>query len=293
MNNKILYFGYGSNLDYLDWNAWCEKKGYDPSGLVELGPAWLPDFEMRFHYHSSGRKGGAADVVEMGEGCAVPGALFEMDEKTLAAMDEKEGHPDYYERRDVHVSLADGRIVKALTYTVVDDKIRDHHVLPTEDYEDLIYGGLMKLGLPTEELTRAVLDKKREGADKLLNHVFVYGTLMESCKREDVIWAIGPSNKENAKTKGRLMDLGDYPGMKPDVRDGIIGELYTFPDIERALSRLDRIEGFDRDDHENSLFLRTIVKVLVNDRFEWAWTYIYNGDDGVEIPSGDWRNRNY
>ena len=105
MSEKTLYFGYGSNLDHEDWSGWCEDRDLDPSGLVELGPAWLPDFDMKFHYYSNGREGGAADVVYAGPGHAVPGALFEMDEKAHKAMDRKEGHPNYYERRDVNVIL--------------------------------------------------------------------------------------------------------------------------------------------------------------------------------------------
>ena len=290
MSEKTLYFGYGSNLDHDDWSGWCEKKGYDPSRLVELGPAWLPDFEMRFHYHSSGRKGGAADVVEMGEGCAVPGALFEMDEKTLAAMDEKEGHPDYYERRDVNVILADGSIVKALTYTVVEKKILDYHEPPTEDYANLISNGLKRLGLPTHFLDAAVNDSSA-GVD--LSDIFVYVTLMQGESRNVALISHPHELLGSESVAGSLVDLGDFPGLTNKEYSMVHGELYAVGDISRLISDLDRIEGFYGYGQQNSLFTRMIAEVEIGASRQWAWTYIYNGDDGVEIPSGDWRNRNY
>ena len=51
----VLYFAYGSNLDFDDWSRWCKQKQKDPSGLVELEPAFLPDYELRFHYYSGSR----------------------------------------------------------------------------------------------------------------------------------------------------------------------------------------------------------------------------------------------
>ena len=48
----MLYFAYGSNLDAENWALWCETKGYDSVSIEPLGPAWLPDHELVFHYQS-------------------------------------------------------------------------------------------------------------------------------------------------------------------------------------------------------------------------------------------------
>ena len=290
MSEKTLYFGYGSNLDHDDWSDWCEKKGHDPSGLVELGPAWLPDFKMKFHYYSGNREGGAADVVYAGPGRAVPGALFEMDEATLVAMDQKEGHPKYYERRDVNVILADGSIVKALTYTVVDEKILAYHEPPTEEYANLIFRGLQRLGLPTHFLEAAVNDYPEDDG---LTELFVYGTLMQDESRNVALNSHPHQLLGSGSVAGGLVDLGDFPGLISKEYSLVHGEFYTVDDISRLICDLDRIEGFYGYGQQNSLFTRMIIEVEFQGSSQWAWTYIYNGEEGVEIPSGDWRNRNY
>ena len=85
-----LYFGYGSNLDWDDWKSWCEKKNLRYDGLVEISPCWLPNYSLKFHYFSDGRKGGAADFTETGRVLAVPGVLFLMKDVSLEVMDQKE-----------------------------------------------------------------------------------------------------------------------------------------------------------------------------------------------------------
>ena len=80
MPQNRLYFGYGSNLDWNDWVQYCEKKSAHPDGLKEREPAWLVGHHLKFHYHSRGRKGGAADVVPIDAYHATPGALFDVSE---------------------------------------------------------------------------------------------------------------------------------------------------------------------------------------------------------------------
>ena len=288
MSDKTLYFGYGSNLDREDWNKWCNERGHDPSGLVELGPAWLPEYQMMFHYYSHGRGGGAADVVHVGPGFAVPGALFEMDEEALVAMDKKEGHPNYYERKNVHVCLADGRVVEALTYTVVERKILEEHQPPTEEYANLISNGLERLGLPTYFLEAAATNRLLSDG---LPQLFTYGTLMQGESRSAALNAHPHRMLGSASVVGGLVDLGDFPGLIPQGTSIGHGEFYFIEDIAKLIGYLDRIEGFYGYGHDKSLFVRSIIKVEIGGSRQWAWTYIYNGERGKEIPSGDWHER--
>ena len=77
------HFGYGSNLNWDDWKKWCNERGKDPNSLkVEPGTFFLPDYELDFHYYSSGRDGGALDVVKL-RGHAVAGKLFKVDRKSV------------------------------------------------------------------------------------------------------------------------------------------------------------------------------------------------------------------
>ena len=288
MSDKTLYFGYGSNLDREDWNKWCNERGHDPSGLVELGPAWLPEYQMMFHYYSHGRGGGAADVVHVGPGFAVPGALFEMDEEALVAMDKKEGHPNYYERKNVHVCLAGGRVVEALTYTVVERKILEEHQPPTEEYANLISNGLERLGLPTYFLEAAATNRLLSDG---LPQLFTYGTLMQGESRSAALNAHPHRMLGSASVVGGLVDLGDFPGLVHEESSIVHGEFYFIEDIAKLIGYLDRIEGFYGYGHDKSLFVRSIIKVEIGGSRQWAWTYIYNGERGKEIPSGDWHER--
>jgi hypothetical protein len=146
---RTLYFGYGSNLDRNDWLEWCEEKGVNPSGIEEITPCWLPDYRLKFHYRSSRRRGGAADVVPAGCGHAVPGVLFALSDGALANMDRKEGHPNYYERCNVNVLLPNGTSIEAVTYTLVEHR-KGEYVAPTAHYAGLVRRGLERRNLPIE-----------------------------------------------------------------------------------------------------------------------------------------------
>ena len=99
MTQNRLYFGYGSNLDWNDWVQYCEKNNANPNGLKEREPAWLVEHHLKFHYYSSGREGGAADVVPVNNAHATPGVLFDVDEEAWAILVRKEGAPNYYEEK--------------------------------------------------------------------------------------------------------------------------------------------------------------------------------------------------
>ena len=284
----MLYFGYGSNLDWDDWSEWCLDNGFGPEGMTEIGPAWLPDHSMAFHYHSSSRNGGAADIVRTKKGCAVPGVLFRLDEQALRAMDRKEGHPSYYERRIVHPTTPDGVEHEALTYTVVAKKVKDEHIAPTQGYESLIRGGLERRGLPSDELNSALND---DGVDHHISKIFVYGTLMEGESRHNVIGHLASGEGVKATCKGGLQDLGSFPGMVPDEESEVKGELYSFSEMSAILQTLDSIEGYQGPGDMHSLYKRTIVRAKSIEEDEWAWTYIYNGKGGSRIESGDWHQR--
>ena len=288
---EVLYFGYGSNLDWSDWKSWCERKHLPHDGLVEKGPCWLPNYTMKFHYFSAGREGGAADIVENGRGHAVPGVLFSMDEGALAAMDRKEGtRAGIYARRTVHVALPDGSFTEALTYCVTPERREDRFIQPTKHYISLIENGLKKRKLPIGELKNAI---ENFSPSFPLEKIFVYGTLMRGEIRSSTTEQICIGEGKSATVKGDLADLGAFPGMIEG--DGTIkGELYHLDQVYTALQTLDSIEGFYGYGSEDSLYNRTIVKVQTDDGIEWAWTYMYNEQNGSlnpKIKSGDWRNR--
>tara|TARA_B100000965_G_scaffold67010_1_gene52534 strand:- start:476 stop:1345 length:870 start_codon:yes stop_codon:yes gene_type:complete len=282
-----LYFAYGSNLDFEDWSKWCAKKQADPSGMVEIEPAFLPDYELKFHYYSGNREGGAADVVPSSVGNLVPGVLFELNSKTLELMDDKEGVKyNCYERKWVEVIKFDGSIVKALTYVVCQEKIQNNYVEPTSKYVNLIRNGLIKRGLPIE-----YLDNSLGTAISTLNYIFVYGTLMKQESRNGILEQYSAEFLGQNSITGKLLHLSNFPGMIHDDNSEISGELYHCQEIGECLSKLDWIEGFYGYNSNDSLFTRIITKVNDENNPKWAWTYKYNGESGKIIKSGDWRAR--
>ena len=287
MNSERLYFGYGSNLDADDWAAWCSARAADPTSMVELGPAWLLDHSLRFHYRSKGRGGGAADVVEDSRGTAVPGALFSLSEEGWKWMDRKEGHPNVYRQTPVRVITLEGEVVEAITYVVQPKHQRGELVVPTEAYAGLIRRGLKKRKLPIGHLNSAI---EKFDSQSTIEHVFVYGTLMKGKERWPRMHSWATEGPSNGHVQGRLYHLGHYPGMRLDEEGLVHGELYRCEDINGALEELDAIEGVDSVDPQSGLYLRLPVRVETGTGPCWAWAYVINRlpSSSVPLDQGRW-----
>lgn len=280
---SILYFGYGSNLDNEDWTIWCEKRGDDPSGLIEIGAAWLDGYQLCFDYYSRSRKGGAANLKKTNrKNTATPGALFEIDDYTLDLLDRKEGVniEDCYQREIVTVYTQDGSSHQAITYT--HHSSEDVYYEPTKNYEALIRNNLERLELPSDWLDYAI----NKSPQPEFNLIFVYGTLMKGMSRHSEIESdcdfLGYGT-----VKGELYQISDFPGLVPGNQD-VYGELYRAKEATGLIKRLDWIEGFIGD---YPLFSRVIQRVYSSKEKLWAYTYQYSrpiGDSKL-IQSNCWR----
>ena len=285
MTQNRRYLGYGSNLDWDDWVAFCRKHNANPDGLMERAPAWLVEHHLKFHYYSSGRKGGAADVVSINTYHATPGALFDVDEEAWTTLVRKEGAPNYYEEKEVLVIGSDGTLQKATTFVVCEHRQKPDFVQPTDEYRQLIHDGLEHRGLPTFGLDQAL---QHSFDQPTINHLFVYGTLMSGQNRFN---QLEPYVRSSTKgwTKGQLHHLGSFPGLKLD--EGVVhGELIEMRDVEQCLERTDGIEGFRGFGHQDSFYDRTIVQVQTEQGVVWAWTYVYahDVDEDSIIEDGRW-----
>ncbi|HJM54928.1 MAG TPA: gamma-glutamylcyclotransferase [Poseidonia sp.] len=286
---KQLYFSYGSNMDQDDWAAWCRGKGLDPSGLVELGPAWLPDYTLKFHYYSSRRKGGAADVVPSVRGSIVPGIMFEVNEDTLATLDLKEGAPNSYQRTHVTIIDDNGSLRQAITYTVLKSRYSGGYERPHRDYIHLIRHNLLRHKLPIENLNSAI---ENNNNIPFLDHVFVYGTLRQGECRSASMSKLAKESISHATVLGTLHNHGAYPGLIPEGNTVVVGELHRCQNITDALAVLDGIEGFHSYDEGENLYNRTVKKVTIQGKEQWAWTYLTNLPTSEQsiITSGDWKS---
>ena len=140
---RSYYFAYGSNLDLRQMRRRCP-------GSVALGRARLPGYRLAFTRYATKRRGGVADVIAE-EGAEVWGALYDIDEANLAALDEFEGAPRAYRRETIAVIDDEGAEREAFIYIAN----RTGTFAPGRDYLALIVRGAREHGLP-EEYIRAI-----------------------------------------------------------------------------------------------------------------------------------------
>src|SRR5687767_9811042 len=124
--------------------------------------------------------------------------------------------------------------------------------------------------------------------------VFVYGSLRSGFQSTAYEYISRYFNFfGDAKVKGKLFGLGEYPGAVPTQEDTFIrGELYIVKnenEFSWAIAQLDDYEGVLVEPNEKPLYRREIADIYVNDAIVPAWIYWYNGNvsDKPVISSGD------
>lgn len=125
-------------------------------------------------------------------------------------------------------------------------------------------------------------------------YVFVYGSLRKGFQSSAYEYISRYFNFfGEAKVKGKLFDLGEYPAAIPVSGDAFIkGELYIVKnenEFSWAIAQLDDYEGVLVEPHEQPLYRREIADTFINDAIVPAWMYWYNGDVSGKpaITSGD------
>jgi len=126
-------------------------------------------------------------------------------------------------------------------------------------------------------------------------NLFVYGSLRSGFKSPAYEYISRFfSFVGDAKVKGKLFDLGLYPGGVPSSDESYLtGELYTIrheSDFTWAIGQLDDYEGISVEFGEAQLYKRELVDVFMNNNASaFAWIYWYNGSvEGKPlIESGD------
>jgi gamma-glutamylcyclotransferase (GGCT)/AIG2-like uncharacterized protein YtfP len=111
--------------------------------------------------------------------------------------------------------------------------------------------------------------------------LFAYGTLMHGYGLHGVL-APRATAMGAATVRGRLVDLGSYPGLI-DGAGRVHGEIYRLDDPE-LLSVLDRAEGYN-------FVRRRGMATLADGRRVRAWLYHYRGprERATPIPDGNYR----
>lgn len=96
-----------------------------------------------------------------------------------------------------------------------------------------------------------------------------------------------------ARVRGKLYDLGDYPGVVPSSEDHrwVRGEVYELDEGVDVLATLDRYEGCHSGDPEPHEFERVTGDATFEDgKTVQVWIYVYKMrvDEKPEITSGDY-----
>jgi gamma-glutamylcyclotransferase len=132
-----LYFAYGSNLSSAQMHASCPGHRF-------LGPARLDGRRLEFRRRSRRWGGGAADIA-VAPAESVWGALYELPDGAVDALDAREGAGFAYRRIEVEVDR-DGERVAAVAYEVADKEPAE--LPPTAGYVEALIGGARERGLP-------------------------------------------------------------------------------------------------------------------------------------------------
>jgi gamma-glutamylcyclotransferase (GGCT)/AIG2-like uncharacterized protein YtfP len=128
-----------------------------------------------------------------------------------------------------------------------------------------------------------------------ITHLFVYGTLRRGFHHPAYQYiAKHLVELGEAQVKGKLYDLGEYPGAIPTSENFFIkGELYELKEageFEWVIKQLDDYEGLNPEEGETFLYTRGPVQALYNNQPVDAWMYWYNKNVAGKplISSGDY-----
>lgn len=155
---RKVYFAYGSNMSVRRLTQRV------PSARV-LGVGTLDDHQLMFRKKSN-RDGSAKCDVAPSSGCRVVGVLFKIDPGEEKNLDRAEGLGKGYRKKDVDVSDAAGRNVRAFTYYASEGDI-DPTLKPYTWYVEHVLFGAKEAALPAKyidslEAVESVVDPDPE-----------------------------------------------------------------------------------------------------------------------------------
>lgn len=123
---------------------------------------------------------------------------------------------------------------------------------------------------------------------------FVYGTLREGFRNYARLLEGNTTNIEQATLEGfEMYSVHDsFPAILP-AEGTIVGELITIKEeiYDQVLRNLDRLEGYNPQSKDNSMYLREKREVITsNGEKVEAYVYIWNeSEPRQKVESGDWK----
>jgi gamma-glutamylcyclotransferase (GGCT)/AIG2-like uncharacterized protein YtfP len=135
--SKHYYLAYGMNTDpaAMDYDSHCKP----------IGAATLEGYHLEFEYFATIEPGGS-----------MQGVLWEIDDETLYYLDNREGYPNYYNRRVVnvfHETETYGAIVYFMTDRYISASVDKS---PPQHYVDRLTIGYTQFGIPLTQIEEAL-----------------------------------------------------------------------------------------------------------------------------------------
>lgn len=124
--------------------------------------------------------------------------------------------------------------------------------------------------------------------------IFLYGTLRRGASRDATRFYSGVEFIVTARVRGRLYDLGEYPGLRLDgTADWVVGEVFDV--TPGALAGLDEWEGIPAGATEGGEYRRLRADVVTEGGGTLpCWVYEVSAERVAGAPviaSGDWLAR--
>jgi len=215
--------------------------------------------------------------------------MFAVSDRALEILDRKESSGHVYRRVPRTILTEDGLASEASVYEVEPGR-RLSHVPPAAEYLEIVRRAYAAHGIDAAALDAAAEDERAPGP---VAHLFVYGTLMSGESRAHVLPAHGAALAGSGSVPGRLIDLGDHPGLLLGGDGSCVeGELHRLREREALFRETDGIEGFPGYDRSPWVYRRAIVSARTSAGGSVrAWVYIYDGPPGRSriLRSGSWR----
>ena len=127
--DNILYFAYGSNMNFCQMKERCPKSQF-------ICKAYLEGYKLVFDGFSQSWNGPVANVIESSEH-NVEGGLFNITESDLKTLERKEGYPRTYDKKELWIKDEKGNNFLALVYLRTGEELGQ----PPQNYLDTILKG--------------------------------------------------------------------------------------------------------------------------------------------------------
>jgi len=124
-------------------------------------------------------------------------------------------------------------------------------------------------------------------------YLFVYGTLLDADNEFAIFMRKHCNFVKKGKFKGRLYDMGEYPGAIADdnAESYVYGSIYLMDNAPEVFDKLDDYEGFGPEQEQPNLFIRQLMNIETDTKPVLCWVYFYNREvDGLSCLNQNLQN---